>query len=283
MAKWTAAWISVWLLLIAAQAHSADLTFAPASDEDRLATEVEDPTAILTQLQFQDLYTSRNFQTSAQTNTVQLRPVIPVTPFSLFPFEQIIRPTFKVQSFATSSSSSTKTEYGDMELFDLFVFNWPGSSGGDFAWAVGPTFVFPTGRDKASKDAWQVGPALGAVFKGVPRLTLGFLYQNPISFAYTSSSATPQSQMQFQPRVSYVLGHGWYVKSSDSTWTVDWRHGGSTTIPVSLGVGKVWKFENLELNPWVAGEWTTYRQNTKITPMYTVRFGMTLLLPDFVL
>ncbi len=277
------AFICAVLLLTAARAFCAPAPSPPQPDEDRLAAEVEDPTAILSQLQFQDLYTPRNFQTSAQTNTVQLRPVIPVTPFSLFPFQQIIRPTFKLQSFASSSSSSTKTEYGDMELLDLFVFNWPGSRGGDFAWGIGPTFVFPTGRDKASKDAWQVGPALGAVFKGIPRLTLGFLYQNPISFAYTSSSATPQSQMQFQPRVSYVLGRGWYVKSSDSTWTVNWRHGGSTTIPVSLGVGKVWKFETLELNPWVAGEWTTYRQNTKITPMYTVRFGMTLLFPGFVL
>src|ERR1700745_3207021 len=96
----------------------------PNPDEDELATEVEDPTAILTQLQFQDLYTPRNFQTSAQTNTIQLRPIIPIEPFSIFPFQQIIRPTFKVESIATSSSSSTITEFTDMELFDLFVYNW---------------------------------------------------------------------------------------------------------------------------------------------------------------
>src|SRR5277367_2714540 len=48
------------------------------SEEDRLAREVDDPTAILTQLQFQDLYTPRNLQTYAQTNTIQLRPIIPV-------------------------------------------------------------------------------------------------------------------------------------------------------------------------------------------------------------
>lgn len=275
--------VLVLLLGLGRTSYAANFT-ATEPEEDRLATEVEDPTAILSQLQFQDLYTPRNFQTSAQTNTIQLRPVIPVVPFSLFPLEQIIRPTFKVQTLATSSSSSTMTEYGDMELFDLFVFEWPGKRGGDFAWGVGPTFVFPTGRDKAAgKHAWQVGPAVGAVYRGIRHLTLGFLFQNPISFAYTNSSATPQSQMQFQPRISYTISHGWYVKSSDSTWTVDWRHGGSTTIPVSFGVGKVWKFEGLELNPWVAGEWTTYRQNTKITPMYTVRFGMTLLFPDFVL
>jgi hypothetical protein len=30
----------------------------------------------------------------------------------------------------------------------------------------------------------------------------------------------------------------------------------------------------------VSGEWTAYRQYSTITPMYTVRFGLTLLLPD---
>jgi len=36
----------------------------------------------------------------------------------------------------------------------------------------------------------------------------------------------------------------------------------------------------VQLNPFVTGEWTTYRQNTKITPMYTVRFGLTILFPN---
>ena len=39
---------------------------------------------------------------------------------------------------------------------------------------------------------------------------------------------------------------------------------------------RVWKFAGLELNPWVSGEWTAYRQYTKVTdvtPMYTVRSG----------
>ena len=70
------------------------------SEEDLLAREVDDPTAILTQLKLQDLYTPRNFQTTAQTNTVQVRPVIPVESFSPFPFKQIIRPTFFVQTLS---------------------------------------------------------------------------------------------------------------------------------------------------------------------------------------
>src|ERR1017187_5690593 len=255
---------------------------AGESEEDRMAREVDDPTAILTQLQIQDLYTPRNFQTSAQTNTIQLRAVVPIEAFSGFPFQQIIRPTFKVESIATSESSSTITEFTDMELFDLFISSCPDPKETGFGWAVGPTFVFPTGRiPSAGKHAWEVGPAAAAAYRGIPRLMVGFLYQNPISFAYTNSSATPQNRMRFKPVISYALRRGWYIKSSDSTWTINWRHGSSTRIPISFGFGKVLKFERLQLNAWVSGEWTAYRQNTGITPMYTVRFGLTVLFPHF--
>jgi len=157
-----------------------------------LADEIDDPTAILTQLKFQDLYTPRNFQTTAQTNTFQIRPVIPVEPIAFMPFKQIIRPTFSVQTLATSSGSSTATQFTDMELFDLFLTNWPDPKVTSFGWGIGPTFVFPTGRvPQAGKHAWQVGPAAAAVYRGIPHLMIGFLFQDPISFAYTNSSATP--------------------------------------------------------------------------------------------
>ena len=273
------------LLMAMGRARGQNIAINSASaesEEDQLAREVDDPTAILTQLKLQDLYTSRNFQTTAQTNTVQPRPVILIEQFSLFPFKQLIRPTFEVQTLATSRGSSTITEYADMQLFDLFVSNWPNPKETGFGWGIGPTFVFPTGRvSQAGKHAWEAGPAVAAAYRGIPHLMVGFLFQNPISFAYTNASATPQSQVQFQPLISYTLGGGWYAKSADSTWTVNWRDGSSTTIPISLGFGRVWKFEGPELNTWVSGEWTVYRQYTNITPMYTVRFGVTLLFPHF--
>src|SRR6266851_1695818 len=265
-AKCIAVWLIAFALLtLASSARGQSIAANPAateSEEDRLAEEVDDPTAILTQLKFQDLYTPRNFQTPAQTNQIDLKVVLPLEPFWLLPFKQIIRPTLKVQTIAISqSSSSTITEFADMELLDLLVSDWPDPAKTGFGWGIGPTFVFPTGRvPKAGQHAWQAGPAAAAAYRGIPHLMAGFLFQNPISFSYT-------------------LGHGWYVKSADSTWTVNLRHGSSTTIPISLGFGRVWKFEGPELNTWVSGEWTAYRQYTNITPMYTVRFGLTLLFP----
>jgi hypothetical protein len=286
-------WIAVALcasafLLVASSARGQGLTANPApaeSEEDWLAREVDDPTAILTQLKLQDQYTPENFKTPAQTNEVNLKVVLPVEPLPFLPFKQIVRPTFKVQTLAISQSNrSTITEFTDMELLDLFLSNWPDPKTTGFGWGIGPTFVFPTGRvPKAGNHAWQAGPAAAAAYRGIPHLMVGFLFQNPISFAYTNSSATAQSQLQFQPLISYSLGHGWYVKSADSTWKVNLRHGTSTTIPISLGFGRVWKLEGFEVNAWTSGEWTAYRQYSSITPEYTVRFGLTLLFPDILL
>jgi hypothetical protein len=38
------------------------------------------------------------------------------------------------------------------------------------------------------------------------------------------------------------LGQGWYLRSRDATWTFNLRHNTSTEIPLSAGIGKVWKF-----------------------------------------
>ena len=252
------------------------------TEAEVLSDKVNDPVAILTQLKSQDIYTPRNFQSTAQTNTIQLQTVLPIDPSSIIALEQVVRPTLKVQTQAVGPSSQTITEFDDLQLFDLFILPWPDESTTSFAWGLGPMFVFPTATaSETGKQAWQLGPALAMEFRGVPRMRIGFLFQNPISYAYTSRSATPQNQMLLQPAISFRLGNGWYVKSADSTLTVNWRHQTSTTLPISFGFGRVWDWPSLKLDTWVSGEWTSYLQFAGITPMYSVRFGITLLLPDF--
>jgi len=72
------------------------------------------------------------------------------------------------------------------------------------------------------------------------------------------------------------------MKSTDSVWNVSWRHNTPTTIPVSLGFGKVWQLKGQTLDTWTSGEWMAYRQFSRITPMYTVRFGINFVFPEFV-
>ena len=79
--------------IVSTQGRRIAADMSTESEEDHLARGVDDPTAILAQLKFEDLYTPQNYSTTAQTNTLQLRPVLPIQPFAFFPLQQLIRPT----------------------------------------------------------------------------------------------------------------------------------------------------------------------------------------------
>jgi hypothetical protein len=70
------------------------------------------------------------------------------------------------------------------------------------------------------------------------------------------------------------------VRSSDATWTFNFRHGTSTEIPLSAGIGKVWKLvDGAAINSSVSGEWMAYRQYSSQTEQFTLNFQITFLLP----
>jgi hypothetical protein len=260
----------------------ADQTTRNTEDEETLAEQVNDPTATLDQFQVKDIYTPAEYGTNAQPNTLQIRPIFSIRGLSLVPLDQIIRPTIKVVTVPKGRGASTTTAYDDMQLFDLFVIPWPGSEETGLRWAVGPYFVLPTSTsEQTGNGAWQMGPAAGFAYDATPRLKIAGLLQQATSFAYTSSKSKPVTSLTFQPMISYELGHGWYLNSSDATWTFNLRHNTSTTIPISAGLGKVWKFNNdYSMDTAVSGEWMIYRQFADQTEQFTLNFTMTLLLPQ---
>jgi hypothetical protein len=82
--------------------------------------------------------------------------------------------------------------------------------------------------------------------------------------------------------LSYQLGRGWYLRSSDAIWTFNLRHGTSTRIPLSAGLGKVQNFSSgSAINGSVAGEWMAYRQFAPEAEQFTLKFQLTLLFPTF--
>src|SRR6516164_8978553 len=142
------------------------------------------------------------------------------------------RPT-RSTNFLTGDRSTprggTRTDFGDIQLFDLAVSPWPAAETG-LRFGLGPTFVFPTATSKfAGQGAWQAGPACAAVYTGVPRLLIGFLLQNPISFAYTSPNRPSQNSIALQPAVLFSLWDRFYLRSADATclWV-------ASSFPVSL-------------------------------------------------
>ena len=255
---------------------------AALSDRERLAKEFTDPLTSLPQLFVQDAYTPENYGTEAPANRVIVRAIVPRVPrFTLLPFVQLVRPSISLVTVPDPKGRGTHTGLGDMQLFDAVVLPWHMVDG--LRIGVGPTFVFPTATHRTGgQGAWQAGPLFAALYKGTPWLLAGCLIQNPISFAYTSSDRQPVSTLQFQPLLLVALPDGWYVKSADSTWLLNWHRGSPTLLPISFGIGRVLVREGLPpINFYVSGEWLAYRQFAPVAPQTTVRFGLTVAFPDF--
>lgn len=176
----------------------------------------------------------------------------------------------------------TRTEYGDTQLLDVAVLPWPPRETG-FVMGVGPTFVFPTATSRsAGQGAWQAGPAMAAVYKGVPWLVAGFILQDPISFAYSSSNRPPQNTLEFQPILAIHLWQGWYLRSAEATWSCGLHRHSPTVLPLSLGLGDVIVRPGLPpLNFYVTGQWTVYRQSAPVAPQTGVNFGLIVAFPQY--
>jgi hypothetical protein len=248
---------------------------------ESLSEEVNDPTATLTQAQIQEFFTPSEFGTNAQPNRLQGRFILAVLPRGALTLAQIVRPTFSLVTIPQNKGASTRTEFGDLQLLDLFVMPKSWTEGGDFRWAIGPYLVFPTASSRsAGRGAWQLGPAAAFRYRPISGLQISGLIQEATSFAYTSPERTPITSLTVQPMISYQLGHDWYLRSSDAIWNFNLRRNTSTTVPLSAGLGKVWRFSNdMAINGSVAGEWMAYRQFAPRTEQFTLKFQMTLLFP----
>jgi len=271
------------LLFFGWLSNVAPLSAASQDDDlaEPIAEKVYDPTAILAQLQFKDIYTPAEYGTNAQPNALQIRPILPVDPLPFFPLEQLIRPTIRVVTVPQNKSASTVTSYDDMQLLDLALLPWPDPRETRFRWGIGLYFVFPTsGSAHTGNGAWELGPAFGFAYRGIPGLNFSGLLQQATSFAYTSPKSKPISFINYQPILTYQLGDQWYLKSSDATWTFNFRHNTSTQIPLSAGFGKVWKLAaDYSVDTSMSGEWMVYRQFANQVEQFTLNFQVVLLFP----
>jgi hypothetical protein len=270
----------LWMLVIGASIVHAQVKLTP---EEKLEQDFTDPLSTLPQVIIRDTYTPANYGTDVETNQTIIRPLIPrIPPRSYLPFVQLIRPTFTLVT-VPSSRGGSRTEFGDLPVFDIAVLPWPDRKATGLLIGVGPTFVFPTATSRsAGQGAWQAGPAAGAIYTGIPGLLVGFIAQNPISFAYTNPHRPPQNTFQFQPVLAYHLWDKWYLRSAEATWQMGWHSRSPTTLPLSLGLGRTFVRPGLPpMSFFITGQWMLYRQFAPLAPHTGVNFGMTIAFPGF--
>jgi len=236
----------------------------------------------LPQLFVQDAYTPANYGTHAQTNQVIARLIVPRIPrYSLLPFVQLIRPSFSVVTVPEGKGGATRTEFGDMGLFDLAVIPWPGEGSG-LLMGVGPVFVFPTATDKtAGQGPGKLVPRSERSTKASPESCSAGSSRTPSPSRIRPATAGPEHAIGSTDLAEASLA--WIVRKIRGRHVDDRRARRlGTTLPLSLGLGYVIPREGSPpINVFVSGQWMAYRQNAPVAPQTTVRFGMTIAFPEW--
>lgn len=256
---------------------SAAIVFSVAGAEDgnstaitqsELVKQANAPISSILQVRLQDTYVPQFIGLSGQGNTFSIAITMPLPKFRLLPVPQLSLLT--IPAAVTLPGSSTG--FGDLRFLDIAVFH----AGRDVLWGVGPTFVFPTASEpETGQGKWQLGPAAAIAF-APEKWLLGVLLQNPISFA-GDHDRKDANAMILQPFVTNQLSNGWFIRSQPQLF-FNWKTG-KQTLPLDLGVGRVFKIGRQNVNCFVESFWNTTHDGP--SPNYGIAFGLTLLYPDF--
>jgi len=224
---------------------SASDSTTEANAHQALSSQVNDPTAPLSLVQFREVLAPDVPGTGGAANLLEIQPVLPMAASQHVPFDQLIKITLPI---ATTPDPECATGLGDIQLFDLASIK---QSWG--RWGFGPTLVLPTATsDALGQGKWQVGPAAALIVTRVRNLQAGAVFQNPVSFAGDSDRGRVNA-LSITPTLTYNLPGGWFGGHSDFDWTFDWTEGGKAAIPMGLQFGKVFTLGSASFSVSVEG------------------------------
>ena len=262
-------------LVAAIACLAAFLAGAPLWAEEDSATELakktQNPVADMLSFPFQN-DTNFNYGPSNQTqNIMNFQPVIPI---HLNKEWNLITRT--IAPLVYTPWPEYQFGLGNVQFTGFLSPAKPGK----LIWGVGPVFQFPTHTGRwLGSNKWSAGPsAVGLLMEG--HWVVGLLAQNIWSFAGPGGSSNPAvNQFLAQPFINYNLPKGWYVTFSPVI-TADWKAAGSDqwTVPLGLGLGKIFKIGKLPFNGQLAAFYNVARPSNG--PDWSIRAQLALLLPE---
>lgn len=238
----------------------------PAFAEQSLSQAANDPTAALMNVQVNDLYTSDYHNLSGEdANQIQLRSAVP---FQWGSQQHIFRVTIPV----ITDSPFLDEGVSDTTIFDLATFE---SDWG--RWGAGVVGLLPTGGEKRGTEKWGVGPALGFIAQADKGIW-GVFNQNIFTVAGDDDRADVNLSI-VQPIVSYSLGGGWSVGTSDMSITYDWDASEFSSLPLGAKLSKLKKFGKVPVQLGLEYEYNFYDEAIN-SPKSQLRLSAKLLFPS---
>jgi hypothetical protein len=240
------------------------------------AAAATDPSAILTQLQIQNVFVPESYEASGYKNSFIIQPVLPF-PVAMpiigdyFP-NHILRPTLPIISPTADPDGPAGVEggLGDMTILDAYVHNIEGFG----TLIMGYTAILPTAtHSQLGLREWQLGPAAGLLYKEIPKTLVGFIYQQPFSLQGDAQ------QILLQPILVRHLEDDWYVRWGDMNWEFDTRTG-NYNLPLNFAVGKVTELGRHKANVFVQPFYTPEGLRRDPAEQWGVKLNITFLFPD---
>jgi hypothetical protein len=218
---------------------------AEMSAED-LAKAAQNPIGNLVSVPFQN---NTNFGVGPEGGTQDILNIQPVIPFELNKDWNIITRTIVPLIWQPGSVPDEGTNFGlgDIQLSAFLSPSLPGAGG--LIWGVGLITQMPTDTNDLGNKNWGLGPTAVVLKleKGNPWV-YGALVNNVWSLSSDQRGGS-YSNFLLQPFVNYNFPDGTYVNTAPII-TADWKaeSGQQWTVPLGLGVGKIFRFGNLPVN-----------------------------------
>jgi hypothetical protein len=246
---------------------------ASARDAEALAKESQDPLSDLITVPIEE---NLGFG-GLDGETQHVVNVMPVYPLRLHDRWHLINRAIIPALISLPSSVTGADDVIGLGDINFTPFVSPQGLSDKFSWGLGPSLTFPSATDEAlGTGKWTLGPSFVFLMEQGPWVT-GFLISNSWSIGGKSGRPDVNAGV-LQPWLYYNFSNGAYV-FYEPVITVDWKAEPDErwTVPVGIGVGKIFQIGSQYMNVQIAGFYNVERPPG--SPDWTIRPQIQFLFP----
>ncbi|MFW2439677.1 MAG: hypothetical protein ACN4GR_09930 [Arenicellales bacterium] len=219
-----------------------------AESKAEIAAQANNPLANMTAFNLHNYYIGEQTGSGESANQFWFRYA---KPFKLGGSDWLMRASLPINSFPTLPDGDKETGIGDLNVFAAYLFDTGNPA---VSFGLGPSINAPTAtKDELGTEKWSAGFANVLFDARSTKIQYGYLLTWMASFAGEEDRADVNVGA-FQPFAMYQLGKGTYLRSV-GIWVYDFETD-NYTVPLGLGVGKVFKKGKTVYNAFIEPQWS---------------------------